>query len=262
MFKGPKPIFPDPSANFLCDGTVLLIPWEVGQKKDNSRYSVAPFLVVNPKNNMTQYSDDECYFGYFLRQCEFHMQHHSGCGLRQNLAAPWYIVPRNSNGDFTKFTDDDSLQTVFPSDYQHFGVRIKPFLSNFINIKNGISVIPGFVKNVPSFKEVMSISEEDDPNHEKNLVPRFWFPENSEYDDLFNNVPELKEGEFELMMIKFPKQILQLIGKDEMLKQYAQTTKLTLNEMWDNPDDLAGFECGNTLEDNILPQLRAAKKDV
>ena len=271
MFQGPDSIYPSPSLQKLSDGTVLLIPWELKNQKDNSRYTIAPFMIVNPPESCEDLIEDECFYGYFLRQCSTHMQHHKGFGLRQNLAAPWFIVPMHPDLKFDKFGSFETLTQVAPSDYQYFGVRIAPFVTQIINVSHCLKVISGFQADVPVFKDIFpqqdtskksNVSEEksdmEDVPSLEGFSPRYLYPELQSREEFFQNVPDLPEKTYDCLMVQFPSKIIDKCYKDMFLKEYTHDTKLNLNSFWTNPDDKSPFEITSNLEKTELPKIKKA----
>lgn len=281
MYQGPEALFPHPCANELPNGTVLLIPWELQDNADHSRYTIAPFMICHPPAN-TPDIEENAWYGYFLRQSISYLQDHSQSKKqrthRQNLAAPWYICPRAKEGKFEKFTEFNTLSIIFPEDYQYYGTRIVPFQAEFIDIVTAIKSIPSFKSNIISIREILKVPGESVLDQEAVFVnngldmalypekikafhPRYWFGnDDNTYESLFENVQPLAELSYDLILVKFPSDVILQILKDPLLQDYTQSVYIPFSKMIRQPNIIRALKTGNEIENKILPIIRKEVK--
>lgn len=248
--------------------------------RDSKRYTIAPFCIWNPPES-DDYDrwDEHSYYGYFLRQSQEQMQYHQNKqDYRQNLAGHWFVVPRNSKHEFTKFGEPSSLQQLHVSDYQYYGVRLPPFPPYIVDIDNACNIIPNFKNSLPlkfdifyktpSKKEMLNRKrKKQKPNPEiekatqyaefKKYKYRFWKPDSMEFEDFWNDIPELNENCYDLRIFAIPHRVLQACANDKYLKDYVQSASyFPLNATYDSEQfQQESIKINDKMEDIILPKI-------
>ena len=139
---------------------MFLLAWELRNNAESKASPIALFMVVNPPDDANM-ETDECYFGYYFHQQERFWS--SGSKQKHiNLASPFFHVPVGKEcRTFLEIANTDSLQVLYPQDYETYGLIVTPFHPIIINKKICKDMIPKFLISLPSIKSHLIEIKED-----------------------------------------------------------------------------------------------------